>query len=269
MTNQVQMKNSDGRTKILQRVLNLRARADDAGSSEAEMNTALTMAMKLMDSYNIEEAELALAEASGEIKLEVITRVADTKILKGTKHLHKVLLCLTGIERFTETKCVYSSYTGEVTFTGHRPDIELSEFLVGVIKDALDREFENYKRKNSAIGYGAKTAFQNAMATRVSRRLYELANERDSDRSAKKREAERLKIENAATASSTALVISEIAEQKAKEVDAEFRKAHPRLRTTKIVTRSSNRTAFGAGQQAGDRVNLGRAISRTSQKALA
>lgn len=270
MTTQVQMNTSEARTKMLQRVLNLRARAEDAGSSEAEMNTALTMAMKLMDAYNIEEAELAIAEASGEIKLEVITRVADTRILKGTSHMHKVLLCLTGIAKFTETKCVYSKNSGEVTFSGHRPDIELAEFLVGVIKDALDREFEGYKRRESGrLGYGAKTSFQNAMATRVSRRLFDMASERDSDRLSKKRDAQRLQIENASTASSTALVISEIAEQKAKEVNAEFNRAHPRLRTVKTTLRSSNGNAFGAGRAAGDRVNLGRAISRASAKALA
>lgn len=270
MNTQVQMNASTARTKILQRVMNLRAKAEDAGSSEAEMNAALILCSKLMDSYNIEEAELALAEASGEIKLDVITRVADTKILKGTTQMHKVLLCLTGISKFTETKCVFNKGSGEVTFTGHRPDIELAEFLVGVIKDALDREFTNYKRvEGGRLGYGAKTSFQNAMATRVSNRLYEMAGERDTDRAAKKREAQRLQIENAATASSTALVVSEIAEQKAKEVAAEFKKAHPRLRTVKTMTRSSNRNAFSAGRAAGDRVNLGRAISRSSQKALA
>jgi len=270
MNTQVQMNASDARTKMLQRVLNLRARAEDAGSSEAEMNTALNMAMKLMESYNIEEAELAMAEASGEIKLEVITRVADTNLLKGKKQLHKVLLTLTGISKFTETKVVYSQYSGAATFTGHRPDIELAEFLVGVIKDALDREFENYKRREAGrLGYGAKTSFQNAMATRVSNRLHEMAAQRDSDRRAKKVEAERLRIENAATASSTALVVSEIAEQKAKEVAAEFNKAHPRLRTVRTMTRSSNSNAFSAGRAAGDRVNLGRAISGASRKALA
>lgn len=270
METQVQVNSSAARTKILQRVMNLRARAEDAGSSEAEMNTALVMAMKLMEAYSIEEAELALAEASGEIKLEVITRVASTDILKGKKQKHKVLLCLTGIEAFTETKCVFNSYSGAVTFTGHRPDVEVAEFLVGVIKEAIDREFLSYKRANGAgLGYGAKTSFTNAMAQRVSRRLYNLARERDNDRDAKKREAQRLQIENASTASSTALIVSDIAAQKAKEVAAEFRKAHPRLRTVKTFSRSSNSNAFSAGRAAGDRVNLGRAISGSNRKALA
>jgi len=107
------------------------------------------------------------------------------------------------------------------------------------------------------------------MAYRVSNRLSEMAEERDSDRRAKKVEAERMRIENASTASSTALIVSEIAEQKAKEVAAEFKKAHPRLRTVKTMTRSSNSNAFSAGRAAGDRVNLGRAISGASRKVLA
>ena len=269
METQVQLSSSDARTKILQRVLNLRARADDAGSSEAEMNTALNMAMKLMESYNIEEAELALAEASGEIKLEVVTKAVNTNVLKGRKQKHKLLSCLTGIEAFTETKCVFSGYSGEITFTGHRPDVEMADFLASVIKEALDREFINYKRQlGGRTGYGAKTSFQNAMARRVSTRLYDMARERDKERSDNKKKAQQAQIENSATASSTALVVSDIAEQKAKEVSAEFRKAHPRIRSVKTFSWSSNGNAFSAGRAAGDRVNLGRAVGSSTQKAL-
>jgi hypothetical protein len=269
METQVQVQKSDARTKILQRVLNLRARAEDAGSSEAEMNTALIMCQKLMESYNIEEAELAIAEASGEIKLEVITKKIEASVLKGKKQKHKILLCLTGVEKFTETRCVFDSWSGAITFTGHRPDVELADFLTSIIKDALDREFMSYRKANAAIGYGAKTAFQTAMAYRVSQRLQTMAKERTEEREANKRKAEQLQIENAATASSTALVVSEIAEQKAKEVAAEFKKAHPRVRTVNTYTRTNNNTAYGAGRSAGDRVNLGRAIGQNSRKAIA
>ena len=269
METQVQIQQTDARTKMLQRVLNLRIRAEDSASSEAEMNTALTMAMKLMDSYNIEEAELAMAEASGEIRLEVVTKDAATSILKGKKKLHKVLFCLTGIEKFTETKFVYSRWNGTVTFTGHCPDVELADFLVAVIKEALDREYDNYRRNTLAVGYGAKNSFQSAMASRVNERLRNMAAERDEERAENKKQAEFRMVENAATASSTALVVSEIAEQKAKEVIAEFRKAHPRIRYTNTYSRSSNGTAHGAGKSAGDRVNLGRAITQGSTKLIA
>lgn len=261
---------SAARDKMLQRVINLRARAEDDAASEAEMNTALTMAMKLMDSYNIEEAELALAEAEGRIELEIVQKVADTSLLKGKSHKHKVFNALMGIAAFTETKVVINQRLGEITFTGHRPDTELANYLVAVVREALDREFMNYKRSSGGrVGYGAKTSFQNAMANRVSSRLYDMAAERDRDRASAKKEAEKLKIESGATGSSTALVVSEIAEQKSKEVNAEFQKAYPRLRSTRSYSRSTNGTAHGAGRAAGDRMNLGRALGGASaQKRL-
>lgn len=264
----VEIQATSQRDKILQRVLNLRARAEDSGSSEAEMNTALIMAAKLMDSYNVEEAELALAESEGRIELEIVQKNADASVLKGRKQKHKILSTLNAIADFTETKVVFSSYSGNITFTGHRPDTELANFLTSVIREALDREYDNYRKNTPAVGYGAKAAFTTAMAQRVSQRLYKMAEERRAERNANKKEAERLKIENGATASSTALVVSEIAEQKAKEVDAEFRKAYPKLRTVRTTSRTSNRTAFHAGKSAGNNVNLGRAISGASTKSL-
>lgn len=261
---------TDARDKMLQRVLNLRARAEDDASSEAEMNTALTLCQKLMDAYNIEEAELAIAEAEGRIELEIVQKVADTSLLKGKKQKHKVFNVLSSIASFTESKVVVNSYNGNITFTGHRPDTELANYLVAVIKEALDREYVRYQRSVTATGYGAKNSFQTAMAQRVYQRLLDMTNERNNERAEAKKEAQKLQIENAATASSTALVISEIAEQKAKEVNAEFQKAYPRLRKISMSYRSTNGTAHGAGRIAGDRVNLGRSIaSGTSQKRIA
>jgi len=258
---------SAARDKMLQRVINLRSRAEDSASSESEINTALTMAMKLMDSYNIEEAELALAEAEGRIELEIVQKVADTSLLKGKRQKHKILNVLSSIALFTETKVVVSTFSGDITFTGHRPDTELANYLVAMIREGLDREFDNYKRSAAGkIGYGAKTSFQNAMSSRISSRLHTMSNERTTSR---KKAKEKAQIESQSTASSTALVISEIAEQKAKEVNAVFSKAHPRLGKVSSSYRSSNSTAHGAGYAAGNKMNLGRAINGNSQKKIA
>jgi hypothetical protein len=248
------------RDAMLQRVLNLRARAEDAGSSEAEMNTALTMAMKLMDAYNIEEAELALAQADGRIVLEVVRKKADVSLLKGKKKAHKLINTLTAIAKFTETKVIVDQYRGTIEYTGHRPDTELANYLTAVIREALDREYENYQRKAVAVGYGAKNAFQVAMSYRISARLLSMATNRNIQRAEERAKAQQLKIENAATASSTALVVSEIAEQKAREVNAAFSKAYPTLSKVKVSNRTSNGTAHGAGYAAGDRVHLGHAV---------
>lgn len=262
------MTEQTNREKILQRVLNLRARAENDGSSEAEMQTAFTMAAKLMDSYQIEEAELALAESEGRITLDIVTQKSDTSALKGNQR-HKIIMCLSGINALTQTKCVYNSYNGAITFTGHRPDVELANYLVAVVREALDREYDNYRKSNVSVGRGAKASFQTAMAIRVNSRLYEMAHESENKRQDEKREAQKLQIENASTASSTALVIAEIAEQKRKEVSEAYRKAHPRVRTSASFSYGSNRTAHSAGSSAGDRVNLGRAIGGSSKRALA
>lgn len=256
------------REKILNRVLNLRARAEDDASSEAEMNVAFTMAAKLMDSYQIEEAELALAESEGRITLEIVTQKSDTSALKG-KQRHKIVMCLTGINAFTQTKCVYNARSGDITFTGHRPDVELANYVVAVVREALDREYENYRNSNVAVGRGAKASFQTAMAMRVNSRLYDLAREAENKRDEEKRESEKLQIENGSTASSTALVVSEIAEQKRKEVSDAYRKAHPSVRSAPSFSYGSNRTAHSAGTSAGNRVNLGRSIGSSSQKKIA
>jgi len=263
------MTEQNQREKILQRVLNLRARAEDDASSEAEMNVALQKAAKMMDAYQIEEAELALAESEGRITLDIVTQKSDTSALKGRSHRHKVVMCLTGINAFTQTKAVYNSYTGDITFTGHRPDVELANYLTAVVREALDREYENYRRSNVSTGRGAKASFQTAMAMRVSSRLYEMARDAENKRQEEKREAERMQIENAETASSTALVVSEIAEQKRKEVSEAYKKAHPRVRTAASFSYGSNRTAHSAGRSAGDRVNLGRSVGSSSRKAIA
>ena len=270
MTTTIQTQ-TNARDKMLQRVLNLRARAENEASSEAEMNTAITMAMKLMDSYNIEEAELAIAEAEGRIEIEIVQKVADTSLLKGKKQKHRIISVLSAIAKFTETKVVVSESSGAITFTGHRPDTELSNYMVALIREALDREFDNYRIGVAGrIGYGAKNSFQIAMASRVSERLYDMDRERDQERKENKKSAEQMRIENGDTSSSTAMVICEIAEQKAKEVAQEFRKAYPKLGKVRTSYRSTNGTAHGAGAQAGNKLNLGKSIgSSASNKRIA
>jgi hypothetical protein len=139
-----------------------------------------------------------------------------------------------------------------------------------VIKEALEREYTNYRRSNVAVGGGAKASFQMAMSSRISARLFKMAQDAAIEREAKKREAVRLQIENDSTASSTALVVCEIAEQKRKEVNSFFDKAYKNsLRKGTGFSYGSNSTAHSAGAAAGNRVNLGRAIGEASQRRIA
>lgn len=255
------------REKILQRILNLRARAEDDGSSEAEMNTAFTMAMKLMDSYNVEEAELAIAENTGRIVLDLVNKKSSSTILKN-KHKHKILSCLSSIARFTSTEVTFSTYGGSITFTGHRPDTELADYLTAVIRSALDSEYDVYRKANPRVGYGAKSTFQISMTRRINARLYEMVREREEKQEQEVRVA-KLQIEQNLIQSSTALVVKELAEQKKIAVDSFFAKSYPRLRTVNTsFNLGNNNSAYVAGSAAGNRVNLGRAISQGSTKMI-
>ena len=257
------------RDKILQRVNNLRAKSDDAGASEAEMNTAFEMAAKLMDSYGIEEAELAIAEVEGRIELDIVRKDADTSILKGASHVHKVVLTLGAIACFTETKVIHWRQSGSVAFIGHRPDTELANFLLAVVREALDREYNKYRMNNPAVGYGAKASFQHAMALRIGKRLWEMTQERQEQREKNNAAAKILQVEDK-NASKTDIVIYEAAKLKEKGTKEFFNKAFPKTRTATFGTSAKNVSAHAAGRSAGDRVNLGKAIGQGSgMKAIA
>lgn len=254
---------SEQRDKMLQRVLNLRAKAENAGSSEAEMNNAFAIAAKLMDAYHIEEAELAIAETEGRIVLDMVVQESDTNMLIGTSHRHKFIITLGGIEAFTGVKSVMYKSSGAIKFTGHRPDVELANYLVAVIREAMDREFDNYRMRTGPTGYGAKGSFQTAMAARINTRLHKMAEEASAEREKNRKDAVTKKqIENSATSSSTALVVCEIAEQKRKETEQLHYKTFPNLRPAAGFGFGKNVSAHGAGKAAGDRVSLNRAIGQ-------
>ena len=58
------------RIDIMQRIPNLRELADST-TSQGEAMTAMKVAEKMMQSYRIEEAELALAEGLGQISVDI------------------------------------------------------------------------------------------------------------------------------------------------------------------------------------------------------
>lgn len=260
------------RDKMLQRVLNLRAKAADDAASENEVMSALAVAEKLMNAYQIEEAELSIAEATGRIKIEVVHKTADVTCTKGeggrNSQKHKIVLVLSAINSFANVRSVMK-HNGQIEFTGDRADVEIANYLTALIKRALDDSYNNYRKANPQVGYGAKTSFQNAMASRISTRLYDIVRERNAEMKKNAEEAKAKMIENQSTASSTALVIVDMLNEKREKVESEFRIRNPRLGTYRASTRSTNGNAFSAGRAAGDRVNLGRSVGANKTKAIA
>lgn len=260
------MTEQSNRDKLLERIANLRAKASNDGATEAEANAAMRLAESLMNNYNVEEAELALAEGEGRIKIEIVHREADANALKGKKQSHKVVNCLTSIANFTNTKVVLLN-AGKIEYTGDVPDVEMANYLTSLIRFALDNEFENFKRNTPKRGYGSKVSFQTSMANTIARRLVKMRQEREEEM---QQEVAAKRIEDAdGPNTSTALVVINTNEEKKVQTEAQFNSKYPTLRTKRTSGRVTNGNAFSAGAAAGKKVHLGKSIGQSARKTLA
>lgn len=261
---------NDERTKILQRIANLRARANDDASSEAEVMTAMNRAEKLMESYRVTEADLAIAESEGRVKIEIVEK--SVRAANGSIR-HKCQLCWSAIGRLTNTKSVRYSRSNEIRFTGDVADVEYAIYLMELIRGGMDRAYAAYRRETGgATGRNAKASFQIAMAQALNTRLYAMCREAEAERKEARARAGTAKLADLNVSDSRALVIADAFEDKRKATEEAFTKAHPRLRTGPGWSSggSHNRSAGSAGAAAGQRLGLGRGIGGGgNQRALA
>lgn len=281
------------RTDIMQRIINLRE-LSDSSASEAEAMNAMKIADKLMHSYRIEEAELAVAEGLGEIKVDIVNKTKFDIGLNIGRVRHKVQSIIWDLEAYCEVEVVLK--TRVAGFSGHntvhenginaigdKPDVELFWYLLDLCRDAMDREYARWVRTQQGVGRGAKSAFQLAMASRIAQRLHDLRAERRKERreaeeaAAKALNKPRDEINMAVNngdmkmiSSCMALVVASAAEQKRKAVDEAYAKAYgnTRLGTASGFGYTRNASASAAGRSAGDRVNFGRPVGESSNKLL-
>jgi len=269
------------RTQVMQKIINLRAMAESS-SSENEAMQAMKIAEKMMRGYRIEEAELALAEGMGEIKVEIEDFRCEEGFTGQGRNRHKVQSVIWDLADYCEVKATVNRYSQTYRVIGDKPDVELFNYLITMLKDALDREYENWKRTQQAVGRGAKPAFQLGMAERINQRLRDMSYQRKNDR----RDAEqaaakmlncdpediRMAVNNANMdmLTSTALVVASAAEQKKKAVDEAYRSAYKnvRLGTSSGFGYRGGSSAGSAGRAAGGRVGLGRPVGGASAKRL-
>lgn len=263
------------RADIIEKIIKLRA-LGEGSESESEAYAAIQKAESLMHAYRIEEAELAMSEATGEVQLDIIDRYSDVKIVAGAKGKirHKVQMCLWNIAQLAEVKMVLCGNSSQMHIIGDRADVEYTEYLTDLVREAMDREYASYRRKNVVVGGGAKASFQMAMARRINQRLMQMVYDRDKERAEAVYEAAKLLDADPAVVrqdlananlkelTSTALVITGIADKKNREVEETYRAAYRGARLGKAngFGYSSNGTAYSAGRNAGDRVNFGRPV---------
>ncbi len=260
------MTNDKNRTKILQRISNLRARAADDAASEAEVMACAAKAERLMDAYRVSEADLAIAEAEGRITMEIVSEKAS---LANGSQRHKAQLCWGAVEKLTNTKGVRWSHNNEVEFTGDKPDVAYAMYLFDLIKVGMDQAYTNYRRVcGGRVGRNAKANFQIEMGNAVSKRLYQMARDAARERSKVKARAEALSDE--ARSTSTALVMADAFDERSKETLKEYNRKHPNVRKGPSWSNSGarNLSAGSAGRRAGDSLSLGRGVGGGSSLRL-
>jgi predicted metal-dependent HD superfamily phosphohydrolase len=245
----------DERTKILQRIANLRARASDDASSEAEVIACMNKAEKLMNAYRVSEADLALAEAEGRVKIEIVHKSTDAS---NGRNRHKVQMCWTAITTLTNTKGIRYTHTNRIELTGDAPDVEYALYLFDLIRTGMDRAYDAYRRENGGrTGRNAKANFQAAFASSVNRRLHEMAKTNRKERE----EAVKL-ADDREVPSSRALLIVDAFNAKQSATQTAYAERHPRVRKGSGWSMSGcyNGSAASAGRSAGNRLSLGRAV---------
>jgi len=268
------------RIDILQRILNLRTLGDRT-TSQNEAIAAMAAADKMMRAYRIDEAELALAEGLDQIKVEVVDRWSERDATKNGRLRHKSVACIWALRDYCEVKVVLYNRTGEYRVIGDRPDADLFEYLYGVVRSAMDREYASWKKTQQGVASGTKAAFQIAMAHAINTRLSEMVRERRQER--RDAEAAEAKLLNKSAEdvrslvasgnlrelTSTAMIVVAAVEQKRVAVEAAYQNAYKGVRMGRasgFATRSGSGNARQAGAAAGRRVNFGRPLSgaRTS-----
>jgi len=268
------------RNQLIDIVLRLRALGDGAGT-EAEALGALAKADNLMKAYRLSEAEIALAETQGQVDIEIVhMRTDPMRVSPRSRVRHKARGCITRVGEYTETRPITLSHNGAVEFTGDKPDVELALWMMGMIRDAMDRAYASWKAKQQSVGRSAKGTFQIGMAQMINKRLYSMTCARDAERREAKAEAAKaLAVDPSvveamvapgamAELTSTALVVVAAAEQKKVEALKAYEARHPnRVKMPQFRYRPGT-TACAAGRSAGRDVNLSRPLNGDAGRGL-
>jgi hypothetical protein len=235
-------------SKVKARIRALAARTVERGCSEAEAMAAAAKVGELLEVYGLSMSEVELRE---ELCVQRSMTFDDPR-RAALNWLFPALLRFTGCRGWTVGRSEYAIF-------GLEPDVQMAEYLMHVIANALSWEEAQWRAspdyaKRKARAQAALRSFRLGFGDRVATRLDELgAARRESEAQARA----------AAGATGTALVLL-----KEQRIEEGFRTLGVRLRT---VTRSAvvrDRGAYGRGRDAGGRVGLDRPVGAATGRSL-
>jgi hypothetical protein len=168
--------------KILDRIANLLALANDKGATEAEAALAAQRAQELLLKYNLDTSAVSAQSSKSKGQQPDTTQ---RKVKMGVGKTIGFDWCLTlaaGIARTTQCAYVYYASTREIVFVGSPMDIQVAcglyEFL---LKQGLSIAERQYKAENLERIYGVfrkfRYGFMMGFADRIWNRLYDAHND--------------------------------------------------------------------------------------------
>lgn len=256
---------------IITKIQNLREKASNEATSESEAIAAMAHASRLMEAYQISEVDLALAEAAGMVKPEVVARDSNTSIYKKQNrgaygrqgHRHPVSFCAVNVGRVTGTEIINDHRVSSgMKIFGEKGAVEYADYLLAIIRNAMETEYARWKDETGYVGRGgkAKTSFQIAMATRINERLQEMIQERTENYRNPTRLIENRVHLDQQEKDKFALVYKGMVDQIQDEIQKLVSAEYYRLVSKNYAYSVKDGNAYTAGRKAGDNVYLGRGV---------
>lgn len=230
----------ESKDRAVRRIRALREKTTERGATEAEMESALALADRLMSEYGVTETEAA--------------QPPDYVANEEASRNRAAGFAANAVGRFTGTFIYVKDGTrSRVRVVNGRPcDVEIASYLLDLIDGAMTRAVAEFKRERAAAGLPWSRAevntFMLGMVANISERLDELG---------------RARRRNVAALGTAALV--PVADQQAaikKWTGIEFQ------RTRSGFGNRGGSNALGAGRAAGSRVNLNPGIGAGGGKAV-
>jgi hypothetical protein len=164
---------------ILHKIRALRAKAQNAASTQAEVEAAAAAAAKLMIKHDVDESQLHEKDRSGAVEGEFSNGYHDIEIVIGW--------VFKGIEGLTETRGYRDSTTNTFKFIGLEPDVEMAIYLMEMTTQSAKRCWNGYVQEgfeqNKIIRKSVRPSFYHGFGQAIREKLDELAEERLAARS--------------------------------------------------------------------------------------
>lgn len=231
------MSSTNPKDIIIERIKALRSKTEEAGATEAEALVAAKMAAKLMEEYDVVEAELIGGRTMADLESRRF-RTGRSQFPPVLSYTWKAIMSLTHV--------AFTKVGGELEAHGLPSDIELAHYLHDLILTACENEWQVYRKARGPVSAitrnNMRRSFYAGFGNRVSHRLTELANERRK------------------ASSSTALVVckdSLVTSYVEDKIGRTYNREGQRHRRKQ----PSHRGAYDAGQRAGQNLNLNRPLN--------